>query len=164
MAKGKGVFVSVRPEDGGGWRATISINVTDGGTGLKMAGTDEGTDGGGPAVALARAVKLAEQIIRTPELANLLPPGTVPAISAVRTIAASAKRGILKKAIQGKKLWEHFSGPFKKLAKSLVAGDRGAAVMGLQISDGRPEQPQLGPGNPHLQRALAARYHRGGRL
>ncbi|MGN6111196.1 MAG: hypothetical protein ACTHU0_39220 [Kofleriaceae bacterium] len=137
----RGVYVTVRRDPDGIWRGELRFNLTDGGTGFRVSGTDEGT-GGGPGAALQRAVTTANALTSNPVIANMLPPGTVAAISAVRTLARAAKRGKLGLHINGKPLYKHFSGVLGKLAKALH-GDKkkgSPSLSGgppLQLVDGR---------------------------
>ncbi len=132
MAKPKyprGVYVDFGRTPSGGWRGELRFTITDGGNAIRVSGSDEGDSG--PAAALHRAVSMADRLTSDPAIANLLPPGTVAAISTVRTLARAAKRGILGRKINGKPLWQHFSGAFGALAKALHHAEQGKSSAGM---------------------------------
>jgi len=141
----RGFYVDFRrtPEDN--WRADLRMQLTNGGTAVRVSGTDEDTGGeGGPGLALQRAVSTARSIVNDPAIANLLPTGTLTAIQAVRSLARAARRGVLGHVINGKPLYQHFKGPFGRLAKALHIAHkkkRGPALSGgpLRLVDARQE-------------------------
>lgn len=173
--KGKGVWINFHRDDDGIWHGVITINFTDGGTGMRMSGTDEGVHESerGPGTALARSLAIADSLTSNPLLLPLLPPGALPALWTAKALVRAHKSGALQKVINGKKVWDHFSSPFRALAKGL--SDVKKAVMGcpggpVRLCDGRHELapgrgrapsmrgvPRMPPRDPYAVALLASR-------
>jgi hypothetical protein len=140
--KPKGMYVTLRREPDGLWRVELRVHFTDGGTGFRVQGTDEGTMGG-PLDAVKRAITTAKVIASNPAIASLLPPGTFTAIAAVDSIARAAAKGQLGRKLNGKAIHAQLEGALGKLAKTLHEAtkdpQRDVEVSGLCLADGRPD-------------------------
>lgn len=144
----RGVYVDFRRTPDG-WRAELRFKLTDGQNQIRVSGDDAGLEEheAGPGAALARAAAVARMVTENPLMANVLPPGSVAAVSAARALAKAAKRGILDRPINGKPLYQHFTGAWRKLATGLRNAARGGggappqlAGGPLQLADGRSER------------------------
>lgn len=137
----RGVYFDVKRVPGGGWKADLRFAVTDGGTGFRVSGTDEGEEEPSAARAVKRAIQIADRLTSDPTVAAMLPPGTVLAMQTVKGIAKAAARGILGHKVNGKPLWKHFSGAFGSIARTLhqASEKKTAALSGgpLLLADRR---------------------------
>lgn len=127
-----------------GWRAKLGFRLSNQFSDMRVSGeaTDDEPNCVHPsAQALHRAVVLANQLLTNPNVVALMPPQVQVALQVTRELARAAKRGVLDRTVNGKKLWEHFHGVFRKIARGLA--DAGSnrptgAVMGgerLQLCD-----------------------------
>lgn len=128
-----------------GWRATVTLGLLGGAAAVSTMGIDDRETNRhyepSPAAALHRAVVAANQVLQSPQVLALLPPQVTTALAVTRDLARIAKRGLLDRSINGRKLWEGFHGAFRQLARGLsdvATGKGGGAVMGgerLQLVD-----------------------------
>lgn len=135
MKLARGVYVNVKRQPDGGWMGELRFRITDGGHEMRVAGTDEQGGGGAP-TALSRAVAIADKVISNPQVASLLPPGTLLAISTVKSIAKAAGNGLLDREIAGKPLYKHFTGPLGTLARALRGATKSPDRTPKQLSGG----------------------------
>jgi len=116
-----------------GWRASLHLKLNNNTTSDITVSGNADDDDGSASQALHRAVAAANQVMQSPALVALMPPQVTLALQATREIARAGKRQVLDKVINGKKLWDHFTGVFHDLARGLsdvAHGRGGGAVMG----------------------------------
>jgi hypothetical protein len=119
--KGPGIWIQFTRTPNG-WRASIHFKLTNLFTEMKVSGLE--APGAGPSDALQKAVAAAN-VLAAPAMLALMPPGTAETLATVSMLADAGKAGSLSALHQGKKLWHHFTGAFKSLAKNLADASDG---------------------------------------